>query len=95
MSWCKITCEERDAIYHADRPESLRPLSSCTDMSGQFHGDPQIDITWGIYSTDTPVLRETRYPRWYHPETAIHRSDQRCFLYAAPQAEHKPRHGPL
>lgn len=63
MSWLKITCEQRDAIYHAERPEKLAPISSCTDMSGEFHGgDPQMDITWGLASTDTPVLRETRYP---------------------------------
>jgi hypothetical protein len=62
LSWLKITCEERDAIYHAERPEKLRPLSSCTDMGGEFHAEPQMDITWGIASTDTPVLRETRYP---------------------------------
>jgi hypothetical protein len=65
MSWLKITCEERDAIFHAERPEKLRPLSSCTDMSGEYHGEPQMDITWGLYSDttpETPVLRESRYP---------------------------------
>ncbi|MGB3483980.1 MAG: hypothetical protein WBB07_17410 [Mycobacterium sp.] len=63
MSWLKIACAERDAIFHAERDEKLRPLSGCTDMSGELHGgDPQMDITWGLASTDTPVLRETRYP---------------------------------
>lgn len=62
MSWRRITCEERDAIFHAERPEKLRPISSCTDMSGEFHGEPQMDMTWGLHSTDTPVLRESRYP---------------------------------
>lgn len=62
MSWRKITCEERDLIYHADRTEKLGPISSCTDLSAEFHSEPQMDITWGIASTDTPVLRETRYP---------------------------------
>lgn len=62
MNWRKVTCQERDAIYYAERPEKLAPISSCTDMSGEFHGEPQMDITWGIASTDTPVLRETRYP---------------------------------
>lgn len=33
MSWLKITCGERDAIYHAERPEKLRPISSCTDIN--------------------------------------------------------------
>lgn len=62
MSWRKISCKERDTLYYAARSEELRPLSSCTDMSGEFHGEPQMDITWGIASTDTPVIRETRYP---------------------------------
>jgi hypothetical protein len=62
MSWRKITCEERDTIFYAERPEKLRPMSSCTDMDGQFHGEPQMDIEWGLHSTDTPILRETRYP---------------------------------
>lgn len=62
MSWRKITCAERDAIYRAERPEKLAPISSCTDMDGTFHSEPQMDITWGIASTDKPVIRETRYP---------------------------------
>lgn len=64
MSWRKITCEERDAIYYAERPEKLAPISSCTDLSAAFHSEPQMDITWGLASTDIPVLRETRYPPW-------------------------------
>lgn len=63
MSWRKITCVERDVIYCAARDEKLAPIFSCTDMSGELHGgEPQMDITWGYASTDTPVLRETRYP---------------------------------
>lgn len=65
MSWLKITCEERDAIFYAERDEKLRPLSSCTDMDGWYHSEPQMDITWGLYSDttpETPILRETRYP---------------------------------
>lgn len=69
MSWLKITCEERDAIYQAERPEKLRPISSCTDLDAEFHSEPQMDITWGIASTDTPVLRETRYPPWPYAES--------------------------
>jgi hypothetical protein len=63
MSWHKITCEERDRIYGLYAPRELVPLSSCTDMSGELHdGEPQMDITWGTLSPETPVLRETRYP---------------------------------
>ena len=62
MSWRKITCKERDDIYYAERAEKLAPISSCTDLSGEFHAEPQMDITWGFASTETPVLRETRYP---------------------------------
>ncbi|MBB3752518.1 hypothetical protein FHT44_005030 [Mycolicibacterium sp. BK634] len=62
MSWRKITCRQREEIFTLEREEALRPLSSCTDLSGEYHGEPQMDITWGLTSTDTPVLKESRYP---------------------------------
>lgn len=62
MSWLKITCAERDAILNAERDEKLAPISACTDLDAEYHAEPQMDITWGLASTDTPVLRETRYP---------------------------------
>lgn len=31
------------------------------------------------------AIRPNQTGGWYHTETAEHRSDQRCFLYATPE----------
>lgn len=42
----KLTCEERDAILHADgRYEGWVVQSSLTDAHGEY-GDPRIETTW-------------------------------------------------
>jgi hypothetical protein len=58
VSWRKITCQERDALKGA---RELAPFASRTDMGGEF-GDPSMFIEWGDNATDTPVLRDYRYP---------------------------------
>lgn len=54
--WTPISCAESDEL----RP-ALTVISSCTDMSGYLHSQPQIDTTWGT-KDGTEVLREARYP---------------------------------
>lgn len=33
------------------------------------------------------AIRPNQTGGWYHVETAAHRSDQRCFLYATPRSQ--------
>lgn len=53
----KLTCEESDELR-----QTLILLGGCTDMSAQFHSEPQIDTTYG-YANGTEVMRDIRYPR--------------------------------
>lgn len=63
MSWRKITCAERDAIFHAERIEKLRPIDLRLAVKLARHVRAGCGTcTWGLHSTDTPVLRESRYP---------------------------------
>lgn len=65
MGWVMITCAERDQIM-ADR--DLAPISSCTDLDGEFHSEPEMFIEWGQRYTDTGVLRDYRYPARYYAD---------------------------
>lgn len=59
--WTPISCAAADAIRYS---EVTRPLSSKTDLTGEF-GDPEVSTTWGIHIEgrgDVPVMRESRWP---------------------------------
>ena len=58
MNLTRISCEESDKL----RP-GLCVVSSCTDLDGQFHAEPQIDTVWG-HEDGTEIMRDARFPRW-------------------------------
>lgn len=60
-TWRKISCTERDELKAS---RDLKPFASRTDLGGEF-GDPEIFTEWGDPTTDTPVLRDHRYPPLY------------------------------
>lgn len=57
--WVPVTCTEREQLM-ADR--DLVPVSSCTDLDAEFHSDPEVFTEWGDRATETPVLRDYRFP---------------------------------
>lgn len=65
MAWVQITCADRDALM-ADR--DLVPISSCTDLDGQFHSEPEVFTEWGDRGTEQPVLRDRRFPPRYYAD---------------------------
>lgn len=55
----KLTCEERDAILHADgRYGGWSVYSSLTDAYGEF-GEPRISTTW---ERDGRLIEDIRHP---------------------------------
>ncbi|WP_053387020.1 hypothetical protein [Leucobacter japonicus] len=55
----KLTCDERDAILHADgRYEGWSVAASLTDAYGEF-GDPRIETTW---ERDGRRIKDVRHP---------------------------------
>lgn len=55
----KLTCEERDAILHANgRYEGWSVASGLTDAYGEF-GEPRIETTW---VRDGRFIKDVRHP---------------------------------
>jgi hypothetical protein len=72
MSWQQITCDEREALvdrlgrsYNGFSDESgIGVLSAFTDMDGWRSGTGRAYVLteWGYRATETPVLRDERWP---------------------------------
>jgi len=58
--WTRISCEERNDHY-ALAGESLKPISSLTDLEGSF-GTAIVFTEWGRDDQDEPLLRDYRWP---------------------------------
>lgn len=78
MGWVKIPCSERDQLM-ADR--DLVPVASCTDLSAQFHSEPEMFIEWGDRGTDTSVLRDYRHPAFSGPDLMPQPDREPCEHY--------------